>query len=211
MRKLTVGFISIFLFTISLHSVALPVRHHFTGVVDGSSFGYEGKTVTGWYEYDFDNYDPNEPALYNFFNYSLSVGDLQIAEGNSREVTAYVNDAGGILQGFSILGETPFDQASGNGYNMDVFELIFGNLTDISEDYIPNPATFDLTQFTSGNFQIFGDADGLLPNQDFGVFWLQGSLTQVSASHTVPEPSSLMLFALGLMLVLHRITRVKHR
>ncbi len=211
MRKLTVGFISIFLFTISLHSVALPVRHHFTGVVDGSSFGYEGKTVTGWYEYDFDNYDPNEPALYNFFNYSLSVGDLQIVEAGSRAVTAYVNDTGGAVLGFTVLGETPFDQASGNGYGMDVLALVFGDLSNIPEDYVPTPSAFDLSGLTSGSFEIYAHEYEVLPNQAYDAFWLKGSLTQVSPSHTVPEPSSLMLFALGLMLVLHRITRVKHR
>ena len=206
MHKLVFRVASLFFLVISASSFAAPIRHHFNGQIEGSSFGYEGHTVTGWYEYDFDNYDPNEPALHNFFSYFLKVGDLEITEGFSPEVIATVNYSSGAVHSLSLTGETPVDHVSGNGFNMDVIELFFndGSSPGIPENYSPTPETFNLNNLIAGGFEIYGHSEAILPDHSYGVFWLKGSLEQLGASHYVPEPSLLTLFVSGLFMCVWR-------
>lgn len=201
MRKLVSFSIASILLVFSVNSFAAPVRHHFAGNITGNSFGYEGKAVTGWYEYDFDKYDPAEPHLRNFFSYYLEAGDLKITEGLSNEILTSINYFDSATHGFSLTAETPYD-LSGQDYALDVFLL---NFTDgqsgTPENYTPTPTTLDLSGLKTGNFEIYGHAPAILPDGSEGVFWLTGSLWQVDASHEVPEPSTVLMFMCGLALL----------
>ena len=201
MRKLTSFFIASILIIFSASSIAVPVRHHFVGEVENSSFGYEGKSITGWYEYDFDGYDPNEPNLYNFFNYYLQVGDLAITEGQVNEIYAGISYFNGGAHGFSLSAETPYD-INGSNYALDVLTLGFSDgQSGAPEDYTPTPSTLDLSGLLTGSFEIYGHSGVILPDQSEGVFWLTGNLQQVDVSHNVPEPSLALMFAFGLMIL----------
>lgn len=211
MRKLIPFFIGITLVMLSASSFSTPVRYYFTGEVSGSSFGYEGKSVEGWYQYDFDTYNPADPYLANLFSYNLKVGNLDIIEGSHPSVVTYITYFDGAVNNFRLTGETPYDQTSGLGYAMDVFELAFSDNRSAGtpEAFIPNPSNLDLGHMHTGNFEIYGHAPALLPDGNLDVFWLRGSLTQISTPHDVPESSSLMLLMIGLSLLV--VIRLQHR
>lgn len=198
MRKLTSFLIASVLIIFSASSIAVPVRHHFVGEVENSSFGYEGKSIAGWYEYDFDDYDPNEPDLYNFFNYYLQVGDLAITEGQVNQISGSIRYFNGGAHGFALSAETPYD-LNGSNYALDVFTLGFTDgQAGTPEDYTPTPSTLDLSGLLTGSFEIYGHSSVILPDQSEDVFWLTGSLWQVDTAH-VPEPPLALMFAMGLV------------
>lgn len=209
MQKLALGFISFFLLIISTSSFATPVRHHFTGVVEGSSFGYEGKTVTGWYEYDFDTLIPDDaPHIIGLFSYVLDVGGLEIASGTGYSIESDISFFNGATHGFWTRSESPHD-LSGFDYALDVFEMSFSDgLQGTPENYIPSADSLNFSGMKTGGFEILGHAPALLPDQSYDVFWLKGTLQQVGATHTVPEPSLALLFALGLLFAMGRRTRL---
>jgi hypothetical protein len=211
MHKLTLSFISLFLLIISTNSLAIPVRHYFTGEVNQSSFGYEGKAVTGWYEYDFDNYTQEGDYQIGLFAYHLNVGDLEIVDTSPLALSSRIIYSGDAILGFGLQGEGPLDIASGNAFNMDVTELSFSDNSSSStpDNYELIPETFDLSHMQTGSFEIYGHSPAILPDQSENVFWLKGSLQQVDVSHTVPEPSVfiLMVISLGLLWKM----RLQHR
>lgn len=209
MRQLISFLISVVLLVLSANSFAIPVRYYFVGEVENSSFGYEGESVEGWYQYDFDTYDPDEPVLYNLFTYYLEVRDLEITE-SSPTVASYITYFDGAVHDFRLAGESPYDKKSGLGYNMDVFELAFSDSRPdgTPEAFIPNPSNLDLSHMQTGNFEIYGHAPALLPDGNIEVFWLTGSLTQVD-TYDVPESGALMLFTIGLFLL--AVIRLQHR
>lgn len=209
MRQLISFFISVVLLVLSANSFAIPVRYYFVGEVENSSFGYEGASVAGWYQYDFDTYDPAEPVLYNLFTYYLKVNDLEITE-SFPSVASYITYFDGAVYDFRLAGESPYDKKSGLDYEMDVFELAFSDnrSAGIPEAFIPTPSNLDLSHMLTGNFEIYGHSLTLLPDGNTGVFWLTGALTQVD-SYDVPESGSLMLFTIGLFLLM--VIRLQHR
>lgn len=198
MRKLTSFLIASALIIFSASSFAIPVRYHFIGEVENSSFGYEGKAITGWYEVDYDKYDPDDsPHLNSLLSYSLKVGDIEIvADYMFTETDIYYSN--GSINGFWSRTESPYE-SSGKDYATDVWEISFSDdaPNGPSENYIPSPQTLDFSQLKTGNFEIYGDRGVWLPDQSFDVFWLTGSLQQVDTTH-VPEPSLALMFALGL-------------
>lgn len=195
-------FIASLMMVYSASSLAIPVRHYFEGDVENSSFGYEGKAVKGWYQYDFSNYDAEEPYLHNLFTYYLTVGDLEITEGESRAVTASIKYFGGSVHGFRLRGETPFN-ILGDSYSMDVFDLAFSDSrqTESSEGYDPTSETLDLSRMEEGEFEIYGHRNAVLPDGSTNVFWLKGDLRQTQVSYSVTEPSTLVLLTIGMALL----------
>lgn len=209
MRKLTSFLIASVLIIFSASSFAIPVRYHFVGQVDNSSFGYEGKSIAGWYEVDYDQYQPDDgPYLNGLLSYFLKVGDLEIfAAYSNTETNIYYSNSS--INGFWSKTESPYD-LSGKDYAMDVWELSFSDDASHgpSENYVPSPQTLDFSGIKTGNFEIYGHSAAVLPDQNEEVFWLTGSLQQIDTAH-VPEPSLAVMFAMGLVFLIGLRRKIK--
>lgn len=202
MCKLLSSFMALLLICFSASSFAIPVRHHFVGEIEQSSFGYEGKSFTGWYEYDYGTYQGETEELgiiHGLFSYYLKVGDLELSSGGTSGIESHVTYFDNAVRGLSVKSESP-TELSGANYGLDVFEfgIYDADSNGVAEEFTPGEIAPDMSNLSIGSFEIYGHTNATLPDQSEGVFLLKGAFQQVDVTHTVPEPSISLMFAMGL-------------
>jgi len=174
---------------------ATPVRFAVEGVVTNvttkpsvTSPIAVGDLLTGWYEFDWDAVTDSAAGgtiQANLFSYSVTIGSTPSASMYHGFVETRITD-GASTDSLYNIDETPVTTSLPLG--MEFFSLNLIDPTGMGAGV--TEATMDFSRFTSGTFGFIG-----MPY--FSGFDVQGTVV----SHQVPEPSTMGLFAIGLLAI----------